>query len=425
MADALQLDFQEDYEAPLEIGKRYSERIYAKNLEFEASIIEKDIREELKVIVKPIKADQKTFYKNVHCRPKEASLQSHQAWLINNWKKYSEYFALPSEVIPERIIPKIELVETQRQLDLFRIARLTWNLPYSRGYGRRLNYLIWDDSNKKLMGILGLQSAPISLPARDKKYQIPKENKDYIVNLTMDAFTLGALPPYSELLAGKLIVLAAASKEIRQDYKRRYSNRKTEILGRVLSSNLVAITTLSAFGRSSIYNRVSKGVHTERYTGEVNGEEKIAQKGDNIWATESLGPCEGWGTIHFSDSLYEKMKVFHQKLLPDKQLSGFGVGPKIRQQVVKRTLRELRLPETLAKHNLKREVFIIPHVENLEDILSGKSKRPKFNDQPFDCLANYWKERYCLPRSNNRCSLEGRHTIEKMLCISINEQLET
>jgi hypothetical protein len=415
MTNALQVNFQKEFRLLSKSSEVYGGRILDRGLEYEAYELEAFIREELKLAIKTVEHDEKTFYKEVHSKPRNVALQNHQRWLTNNWHKYSEYFALPTEVFPEKISPRLELVEKQKQLDLFRIARLTWNLPYSRGYGRRLNYLIWDDSNERLMGVLGLQSAPISLPARDKKYHIPKDNKDYIVNLTMDAFTLGSLPPYSDLLAGKLVVLAAASKEIRQDYKKRYTNRKTEIMGRVLPSNLVAITTLSAFGRSSIYNRVSKGVYSEGFTEAINGEEIVIRKGDNIWATESLGPCEGWGTIHFSDVLYEKMKAFHHKLLPEKRLSGFGVGPRIRQQVIKRVLRELRLPETFAKHNLKREVFVIPHVDNLEDVLSGRSKKPKFNDQHFQNLANYWRERYCLQRSESRCSLEGRQTVKSTL----------
>lgn len=215
----------------------------------------------------------------------------------------------------------------------------------------------------------------------------------------MDAFTVGALPPYSELLGGKLVVLAAASQEVRKDYMRRYTGRKTEMLDRVLPSNLIAITTLSAFGKSYMYNRVSKG--------------KISKQ--NIWATESLGVCDGWGTLHFSDTLYTKMKELHKELYPDKPVRGFGTGPKIRFQITNRILNCLNLSQNLLKHNIKREVFIIPHVENLEEILAGKQTQPIYNDRPFAELAEYWKERYCIPRSEKRCSIEGRHTIAKEL----------
>jgi len=374
---------------------RFATRIYEKGLFNEAEELERAIYEELQAFPHVVPDDEKSYNRDAHSDARIVALSKHKKWLEKHWSKYSSYFAYPWEINAEAIQPRLELVENTKQNALFRIARLTWSLPYSRGYGRRLDYLVWDDSCNKLMGILGLQSAPISLPARDKKFKIPYESKIGLINQTMDAYTLGALPPYRELLAGKLLVLAAASKEVREDYEKRYQGRITEMRGNVLPSSLIAVTTLSAFGRSSLYNRVSKGTDGKH----------------NIWAAFSLGPCEGWGTFHFSDQLYQKMKAFHKAVWPDKPLSGFGTGPRIRQQVISSVLRVLRLPEKFARHNIRREVFIIPHIANLEAVLSGASQEPIFNDLPFADMAAFWKKRYCLPRASVRCSLQGRQTI--------------
>lgn len=171
------------------------------------------------------------------------------------------------------------------------------------------------------------------------------------------------------------------------------------MLNRVLPNSLVAVSTLSAFGRSSLYNRVSKqsdGKHNE-------------------WAAISLGPCEGWGTFHLSNELYQRMKHFHLQLWPEKRVRGFGTGPRIRQQVITRILQELRLPKRFARHNIGREVFIIPHVENLRPILAGSREEPIYNDKPFSTLAAFWKDRYCLPRASTRRSIEGKTTIATSL----------
>ncbi len=357
------------------------------------------LKEELRSLLHPIKKDIKAHYREYTLPARQVCLEKHKTWLDTNWTKYFSIFAKCFEINPIKIKPRLELVENQEQRNIFRIARLYWSLPHTYGYGRRLNYLIWDDSNSKLIGILGLQSPPISLPARDKYYQIPYDQKIELVNQTMDAFTVGALPPYNDLLAGKLVVLAAASQEVRKDYAHRYKNKKTEMLNRVLPADLIAITTLSAFGKSSMYNRVSQGKNSQK----------------NIWATISLGVCQGWGTLHFSDTLYGKMKELHKQLYPDKPVRGFGTGPKIRFQITNRILNCLNLSQNLLKHNIKREVFIIPHVENVDEILAGKPTKPIYNDRPFVELAEYWKERYCIPRSEKRCSIEGRHTIAKEL----------
>ena len=378
---------------------QFSSRVYDMKLEKEAEELFEEINQGLRNLVRIVGSSEKSHYRNFTSHSRLVTLMKHKEWLEKNWSKYSHFFAEAREVDPIAIQPRLELIEKQSQRDIFRIARLFWSIPYTRGYGRRLEYLIWDDANRKLIGILGLQSAPISLPVRDKTYKIPRNQKIELVNQTLDAYTLGALPPYSDLLGGKLVVLAAASQNVRQDYEQRYQGRKTEMLGRVLPAVLIAITTLSAFGRSSIYNRVSKGLNSKQ----------------NLWATISLGACEGWGTFHFNDFVYEKMKIFHKQLFPEKPTTGFGTGPKIRLQVIRRVLTSLSFPTNLMRHNIKREVFIIPHIENIEEVLAGTGERPIYNDKPFDELAVFWKEHYCLPRAGRRCSLEGRATVARML----------
>lgn len=72
----------------------------------------------------------------------------------------------------------------------------------------------------------------------------------------MDAFVLGAVPPYNELLGGKLVAMLAASAEVRHAFKARYSGSIGLISGETFSGDLALITTQSALGRSSMYNRL-------------------------------------------------------------------------------------------------------------------------------------------------------------------------
>ena len=70
-------------------------------------------------------------------------IKRHEDRLIN-------YIANGSEVVPEKILPKIVLVQpgTDHEL-LFRYASLHWSIPVSSGYGRRLRFLVFDQYNKK------------------------------------------------------------------------------------------------------------------------------------------------------------------------------------------------------------------------------------------------------------------------------------
>lgn len=198
----------------------------------------------------------KTLARQLHRVSRQLELTNRQEWLRRNLPRYLPFFANGDEVEPARIRPTLVEIKEKWQHELFRVARLTWSLPYSKGFGRRLRYMLMDEHNGKLIGILCLQSPPLSFPPRDRLFNYPEGRKTELINQTMDIQTLGAVPPYSRLLGGKLVVLAASSDEVRTAYHCKYAGQRTEMEGRILPANLVALTTTSAFGRSSLYNRL-------------------------------------------------------------------------------------------------------------------------------------------------------------------------
>jgi len=318
----------------------------------------------------------KALARKLHEPSRKVELERRQEWLARTLTDYIGFFADGEEVVPERISPWLIEVREQWHRELFRIARLTWSLPYSKGFGRRITFLIMDSSNDKLMGILRLQSPPISFPSRDRLFTYPSGQKTLLVNQTMDIHTLGSLPPYNRLLGGKLVAMAAASNEVRAAYRRKYAGRRTEMEGRVLPPHLVALTTTSAFGRSSIYNRLSY-------------EDKAI--------ANSLGYTEGYGTFHLL-RLYPLFREF----LEERGVStrgGYGTGPRRKWQTMVRALSRIGLSSEILKHGVKREAFIFPLVENLQPYLSGRDERPFFRDLPFEDMAAYWRERWLLPRA--------------------------
>jgi hypothetical protein len=68
-----------------------------------------------------------------------------------------------------------------------------------------------------------------------------------------DAQRVGALPPYNQLLGGKMTSITLVSDEIRDKYAEKYVGKKTLIKGRELPADLLFITTTSAFGKGTIY----------------------------------------------------------------------------------------------------------------------------------------------------------------------------
>lgn len=317
----------------------------------------------------------KTLYRRLHVPARRAELGRRQDWLRRNLSRYLSFFADGNEVDPEKMEPTLIEADKKWHHELFRVARLTWSLPYSKGFGRRLTFLVLDKSNDKLIGILRLQSPPLSFPSRDRLFEYPDGCKTQLVNQTLDIQTLGALPPYNRLLGGKLVALAAASNEIRAAYRRKYAGRETEMEGRVLPAHLVALTTTSAFGRSSLYNRLN-------YHDQV--------------IAESLGYTEGYGSFHLL-RIYPLFREF----LEERGIStrgGYGTGPRRKWQTMVRALGQLGFSSELLKHGIRREAFLFPLVHNLEAYMGGRADSPEFRDLPFEELAAYWRGRWLLPR---------------------------
>ncbi len=141
-----------------------------------------------------------------------------------------KFIAAGNEVSPERIAPRLEMVEagTENEL-LFRYASLHWSVPVSAGYGRRLRFLVFDDQNDKLIGLFGLGDPVYSVHDRDGWIGWDSDRKREKLYHTLDAYVLGAVPPYSGLLCGKLIAMMALSNEVRRAFRDKYFGTRTLI----------------------------------------------------------------------------------------------------------------------------------------------------------------------------------------------------
>lgn len=291
-------------------------------------------------------------------------------------ERHKDYFPPGNTIDPQKIEAELVLV-TERSLEesLFKITRGFWSMPYSKGYGRRLRFIVMDRYHNAVIGIIGLQSPSADLACRDKYLGAEKTQKLELVNNTLDAYTIGATPAYAALLGGKLIAGLLHSETIRQQYWRLYGNKKTTQLNRRVPQPLLAITTASAFGRSSIYNRL---------------------RDKNRTLAKSLGYTKGYGTIHLEE-LYPQL-VEWLKTTGRHVPAGFGNGPKVRWQNIMRALLDLGISRDYLSHGIRREVFIFELVHNLQAVCSNGATPDivSFND---DNWVHFWKERWAIPRS--------------------------
>ena len=199
----------------------------------------------------------KEAIRHIHRFHREAAQRRIRRALGSKVERFVEEIANGDEVDPEDIRP--ELVEARagsRTGDLFRFAALLWSIPVSQGYGRRLRFLVRDQSNGKLIGIFALGDPVFNLRVRDEWIGWNQQGRrDRLVNV-MDAYVVGAVPPYSSLLGGKLVTSLIASQEVASAFEERYGNRAGLISRRQKRARLTLVTVTSALGRSSIYNRL-------------------------------------------------------------------------------------------------------------------------------------------------------------------------
>ncbi len=291
------------------------------------------------------------------------------------------HIASGHEVVPSRISPRlVEVLPGSEEELLFRYASLHWSIPVSSGYGRRLRFLVVDDHNGKLIGLIGLGDPVFSLAPRDQWIGwTPSDRKKRLRNV-MDAFVLGAVPPYSYLLCGKLVAMLAASDTVRLAFKRKYAGVRSLIRRKVHDGRLALITTTSALGRSSVYNRLR---FRDRFL------------------YQSVGFTKGFGEFHFSNGLYGAITEFVEKHCePTAKQERWGNGFRNRREVIRKCLRALGLSSDWLYHGIKREVFVVPLARNAREFLCGEHNRLWWYHYSEAELFEYFRDRWLLPRSS-------------------------
>lgn len=293
------------------------------------------------------------------------------------------YIANGREVYPDKISPKLVLVQPDSEEELlFRYASLHWSIPVSSGYGRRLRFLVFDENNGKLIGLFGLGDPVFSLRDRDEWIGWNTDAKRSRMYHLMDAFVLGAVPPYSSLLCGKLVAMLALSSEVQDAFRSKYSGHVSLIKKEKREPILAMLTTTSALGKSSIYNRIRLG-------------------GVDYW--KSVGFTQGSGEFHFSNGVYAQIRSYVEaNCKPTAKHGDWGTGFRNRREVIRKCLSSLGLSSRLIYHGIRREIFAAPLGSKALDFLCGKSDDPYLYDWSAEYLAGLFKERWLLPRAASR-----------------------
>ena len=221
-----------------------------------------------------------------------------------------------------------------------------------------------------------------------------------IAENVMEIITCGAVPPYGEILGGKLVAMLLASPRVVNDVRSRYEGRVSLIASGLKGApvrrdpNLTALTTSSLYSvGSSQYNRVRIPAEI------VHGEGKVTYA--------RVGKTDSYGTVHIAPDT-ARLLVALARLSNDNRrlvnhLFGEGVSPKLR--ALRSGFEALGLdPDIFLRHHAPRLLYAVPLAQNTWDVLLGISRLPRYHlkthrsGDGVQAIADYWRERWMEPR---------------------------
>ncbi len=250
---------------------------------------------------------------------------------------------------------------------------------------------IWSDFCKSEIGNSVIRSALVA------------QKTQHIGSSLMELNVCGAIPPYNEILGGKLVALLATSPQVIHDYKERYSNKASMIASRLKGADVVRPADLVYVGTTSLYYVGSSQYNRLKIPGKVFDSDY-----DVVW--KQLGMTIGFGTMHISKattlSLTEATNDGYNRI---NHVFGEGASPKMR--LLTMSIREL-LESTnedskdFSKHAMSRIVYGACLAKNTINYLLGKDSKPEYYTdiknykEGTQKVIDYWINRWLGSRLN-------------------------
>lgn len=385
----------EDASFPLEqsntsAGEKYAseEHVSLEELEELRCLLRKKLLDHLKVIglvddtacglercnskdaIRAYHAVQRADFRIRHCK-----------FVTQYGERLLHHFADGGEVAVDKVDPVLcPITKDGEDNALFRLSTLLWSIPVSPGYGRRMRFLVRDRSNGKLMGIFALADPVFNLHARDMWIGWTTDDRRQRLVNVMDAHVVGAVPPYSLLLGGKVVASLMTSQEVCDLFAAKYGGSQGIISGKYKHAQLALVTVTSALGRSSLYNRLKLPGMMEFYR---------------------VGMTEGWGHFQVPDKLFLEMRrLLELEKHPYASNYHFGQGPNWRIRVIRLVLEKIGLDPNLLRHGIAREIYASPLTPHWREFLCGRDSLGPVCRPSTTEISQLAVARWMIPRAN-------------------------
>ena len=273
---------------------------------------------------------------------------------------------------------------------------------------------IWIDFCKSEMGSSAIRSALVA------------QKTKHIGSSMMELNVCGAIPPYNEILGGKLVALLATSPQIVHDYKKRYADKASEIASRLKGAPVCRPADLVYVGTTSLYYVGSSQYNRLKIPGKIFG-----TNFDIIW--KKLGMTIGFGTMHISKattmSLNEATSDGFSRI---NHVFGEGANPKMRlltmaiRELLESTNEDLK---DFSKHAMSRIVYGVCLATNTFEYLLGKESEPRYYTDMDDYVSgtqkiiDFWRNRWLKSRLNYEPIYQRVREFDKK-CFLVSNQID-
>lgn len=211
----------------------------------------------------------------------------------------------------------------------------------------------------------------------------------------MDIIVCGSIPPYNELLGGKLVSILACSPTVIRDYTHRYAQQVSEIASRMKGRRVVRDSRLVFLGTTSLY-----AIGSSQY----NRIKVPLQNGSKLEYVK-MGITEGFGTVYFSNDTSSMFSRILEIIDGGKKINHvFGEGTSPRFRMISRGLKAIGIrADAFLKHYSPRIVYSINLASNTNEFLLGIDQDIEYGFDMEDnqdvqehtqYLIDYWYDRW-------------------------------
>lgn len=225
----------------------------------------------------------------------------------------------------------------------------------------------------------------------------------------------GAVPPYNELLGGKLAALLALSPRVIADYQVRYGHRPSDIASKLKGAPVVRPAKLVYVGTTSLYAVGASQYNRLSIPAGVFGPSSAAIH----WTP--IGETGGYGTFHISRRTLQALEEAETELNDGVQRVNhvFGEGPSPKLRLLKSALNSVMTStmgsdvDELVRHSMRRLVYGAWLAPNGRDYLLDRASEPCYPwgphsdpDEGTSLVVEYWRTRWLGSRLDHREALE-------------------